>query len=120
MAVLEGGRAAVTRYTVRERLGFCSLLDVELETGRTHQIRVHMQHIGHPVFGDPVYGGRRRTAGVCPEHRSKAGAMLRLVPRQALHARELSFRHPVDGRQMRVEAPLPDDMVQALALARGR
>jgi 23S rRNA pseudouridine955/2504/2580 synthase len=72
MAVVEGGRPAATRFAAVERFAFLSLLDLQLETGRTHQIRVHLQYVGHPVFGDPVYGGRSRAGSVRPEHRRQA------------------------------------------------
>ena len=104
MAVVAGGRSAVTRFRVLERFGDYSLLQVKLETGRTHQIRVHMAYIGHPIAGDPVYGAGRG---------SKARGELGLAA-QALHARELAFAHPVTGEPMHFTAPLPKDMEQAL------
>ena len=111
MAVAGGGRAALTAYSSLERFSFATLLDVRLHTGRTHQIRVHLQHIGHPVFGDPVYGGREgHTRGIKPEQRALARALLRQIDRQALHARSLSFRHPVSAAVIECEAPLPADM----------
>lgn len=119
MAVVEGGRRAVTRYLVRERFAFLTLLDLALETGRTHQIRVHLQHLGHPVFGDPVYGGRIRTAGLRPEYRGQAEALLGMIDRQALHARELRFTHPVSGAEMVFTAPLAPDLDAVIAAARG-
>jgi 23S rRNA pseudouridine1911/1915/1917 synthase len=117
MAVVEGGRAAITHYTVSEHYPFCSLADIKLETGRTHQIRVHLQHVGHPVFGDPTYGGRNRVAGIRPEYRLQAGQMLALIPRQALHARMLQFAHPLSGEELTIEAPLPADIDLLLRLA---
>lgn len=119
MAVVESGRRAITRYHVRERFAFLTLLDLALETGRTHQIRVHLQHLGHPVFGDPVYGGRTRAAGLRPEYRGQAAALLEMIDRQALHARELSFRHPVSGAELVFTAPLPPDLAAVIAAARG-
>ena len=80
-----------------------------LETGRTHQIRVHLAHIGHPVFGDPVYGGRDQARGVRPEYRRQANWMLSLIKRQALHAKKLRFAHPTSGEMMEFTAPLPED-----------
>lgn len=118
-AVVEGGRAAVTHFAVVERFAFSSLLELRLETGRTHQIRVHMQHLGHPVFGDPVYGGRNRVDGIRPEFRRQAREMLGLIGRQALHARELRFRHPRTGEEMAFTAELPEDMARVIAMARG-
>lgn len=103
MAVVEGGRPAVSHFTVLESFGRASLLRCALETGRTHQIRVHLAFIGHPVIGDPVYGGRRDPCGM-------AG--------QALHAALLAFDHPVDGRPLRFEVPPPEDFRQLLARLR--
>lgn len=118
MAVVERGRRAVTWYAVRERFGFCALLDVTLETGRTHQIRVHLEHIGYPVFGDPVYGGRNRTGGIRPEYRARATRMLELIDRQALHARALRFVHPLSGAEIYMETELPDDISALIETAR--
>ena len=89
-----------------------------LETGRTHQIRVHLAHIGHPVFGDPVYGGRDQARGIRPEYRRQANWMLSLIKRQALHAKELRFVHPTTGEMMEFTAPLPEDFHAALEAAR--
>jgi 23S rRNA pseudouridine1911/1915/1917 synthase len=109
-------RRAVTRYAVLERFGakpdgtatLASLVECRLETGRTHQIRVHMAHIGHPVIGDPDYGQAFRTkANRLPE---PLRTMAKDFPRQALHAKLLAFTHPVTGEMMRFEAPMPDDM----------
>lgn len=113
------GRRAVTRVRVMEALGkppVASLVECRLETGRTHQIRVHMAHAGHGLIGDPVYGGRRklspRTVG--PE----AAALADAFPRQALHAASLGFVHPVSGAWLDFEAPLPADMAALLAALR--
>ena len=106
-------RHAVTHYDVRERYGpraepAASLVECRLETGRTHQIRVHMAHIGHPLVGDPEYGGGFRTkANRLPEPARTAALAF---PRQALHAWMLAFRHPATGEIMRFEAPMPDDL----------
>ena len=104
-----GGRRAVTRLRVVEAFGgAAAMLDCWLETGRTHQIRVHAAHAGHGLVGDPVYGGRRRlSAAALPPGAAAAAAGF---PRQALHARTLSFTHPVSGAALRFEAPLPADM----------
>jgi 23S rRNA pseudouridine1911/1915/1917 synthase len=107
MAVVAGGRAAITHYRVIERYRAHTLVRVRLETGRTHQIRVHMAHIHCPVVGDPVYGGRPRLprgAGDALKH------ALRDFRRQALHAQRLELVHPASGEYMVWEAPLPPDM----------
>jgi len=113
MAVRDGGRAAVTRYRIARRFAAHTLLDVELETGRTHQIRVHLAHIGYPVFGDPVYGGRfRPVAGAPPQAQDE----LRAFTRQALHAAELSLLHPATRAACNWRAEPPDDLRRLLAL----
>ncbi len=99
MAVVPGGRAAVTRYRVVEQFAAAALVEATLLTGRTHQLRVHFAHVGHPVVGDRVYGRRRESWG---------------MGRQALHARRLTFTHPRTGALVDVEAPLPEDMSAAL------
>jgi 23S rRNA pseudouridine1911/1915/1917 synthase len=107
MAVRSDGRAAVTHYRVVKRFRAHTLVRAELETGRTHQIRVHLSHIGYPIVGDPDYGGRRRLpAGASPELVSA----LEGFRRQALHAARLKLEHPVSGKEMEWEAPLPGDM----------
>ncbi|MBX6377076.1 MAG: RluA family pseudouridine synthase [Clostridia bacterium] len=106
MAVVADGRPAVTHYRRLEVFDRYSLLEVQLETGRTHQIRVHLAHIGHPVAGDVIYGGRRGTRG-------ELG-----LEGQALHARRLEFTHPATGERMAFEAPPPPDFLAALALLR--
>src|SRR5690606_14998030 len=115
MAVRADGREAVTHYRLAERFPYHSLLRVILETGRTHQIRVHLAHIGHPLVGDPLYGGRRQlTAGASEAQREALGGFRR----QALHAARLSFMHPVTGRKVSVESPLPDDFEALLHVLR--
>ncbi|HTQ37351.1 MAG TPA: 23S rRNA pseudouridine(1911/1915/1917) synthase RluD [Steroidobacteraceae bacterium] len=115
MAVRADGRAAVTHYRIEERCMRHTLLRVALETGRTHQIRVHLAHIGHPLVGDPLYGGRRQlVAGLAPAVR----AALATFRRQALHAAKLEFAHPVTGETIAVEAPLPADFTALLAALR--
>ncbi|MEN9704920.1 MAG: ribosomal large subunit pseudouridine synthase [Pseudomonadota bacterium] len=115
MTVRADGRDAVTHYRVAERFRNHTLLRIQLETGRTHQIRVHMAHVGHPLVGDPTYGGRRQlTAGEDPVAR----AALQAFRRQALHAARLQFDHPVTGKTVDVEAPLPEDLAQLLAVLR--
>jgi 23S rRNA pseudouridine1911/1915/1917 synthase len=116
-----GGRQAVTRMAVVERFGTppaAVLAECRLETGRTHQIRVHMAHIGHPLIGDPVYGVRRRLSGRgLPEGAAAAAAGF---ARQALHAATLGFVHPVSGAQMAFDSPLPEDMAALMAVLRGQ
>lgn len=104
-AVVAGGRRAVTRLRVARDLQGAALIECRLETGRTHQIRVHLAHVGHPLIGDRTYGGRRRL----PANHPGAEAA-RAFGRQALHAATLGFAHPSDGRPMRFESPLPEDM----------
>lgn len=115
MAVIEGGREAVTHYRIAERFRAHTLLRVKLQTGRTHQIRVHMAHVGHPLLGDPVYGGRlRATRGAAPA----LAEALRTFRRQALHAARLSLIHPGTGEAMSWTSPLPADMRALLAALR--
>ncbi len=120
MGIVEDGRAARTHYEIVERYDFTSLLQLKLDTGRTHQIRVHMQHIGHPVFGDSVYAGRDYTEGIRPEMRRWARWMLSLIKRQALHARELRFAHPRSGERMVFCAEWPEDLRGVVEAARAR
>lgn len=116
MAVVSNGKTAVTHYEVTETLAFCSVLSVKLETGRTHQIRVHMGHIGNPVFGDGTYGGRvKRLSRLSPPDRRSARMALEQLPRQALHATELVFCHPISGEIISCSAPIPDDMAGLLS-----
>jgi 23S rRNA pseudouridine1911/1915/1917 synthase len=110
-AIVPEGRPAVTHYETTHRYTFLSRLNVTLETGRTHQIRVHLASIGHHVFGDPDYGGREeRLKGFDPEIRTRARRLLKEMNRQALHAGLLQFRHPCTDREMVFEADLPGDM----------
>jgi len=110
-AVVEGGRHAVTHYRTTASHQFLTRLAVTLETGRTHQIRVHLAWRNHHVFGDHDYGGREeRFGGFAPEIRHDARKLLSLIDRQALHAGRLAFPHPVTGAPMEIIAPLPDDM----------
>lgn len=116
MAVVEGGRRAVTRARVRERWLQADLLGVALQTGRTHQIRVHLAHMGHPVVGDAVYGagwGRGMAGG----GGRWARELDRRTTRHFLHAAELAFEHPVSGERMRFRSPLPADLAQVAAWA---
>jgi 23S rRNA pseudouridine1911/1915/1917 synthase len=120
IAVAKGatGRRAVTHYEVLKSFGAAgaatiSLLKLRLETGRTHQIRVHLAHLGHPVVGDPVYGsGFKAKARVLPESAQDA---LRHLGRQALHATELGFEHPETGKKLHFTSPLPEDIAELVA-----
>lgn len=114
-AVVPNGKEAITHYRVAERFRAHTHIRVKLETGRTHQIRVHMAHIHYPLVGDPVYGGRLRIpAGATPQ----LLAVLRAFRRQALHAARLGFVHPLTGEAVSWEAPLPADMVALIAACR--
>lgn len=111
MAVNDTGRRAVTHYRVLKRFRAHTYLRVMLDTGRTHQIRVHMTHIGHPVIGDPVYGRRQHLSAGAGE---TLRAALTAFKRQALHALMLALTHPASGKAVRWETPLPEDMRQLL------
>ncbi len=115
MAVMEGGKQAISHYRVLERFRSHTHARVKLETGRTHQIRVHMAHINFPLVGDPAYGGRFR---IPPAANPTMLQALKEFPRQALHARFLELTHPVTGQRMKWESPLPDDFVWLLSLLR--
>lgn len=105
------GKPAVTHYRVLERLGYVTLVECRLETGRTHQIRVHMKHLGHTLFNDKTYGGDQILKGTTFARYSQfVRNCFDTCPRQALHARTLGFRHPRTGEEMDFEVPLPDDM----------
>ena len=110
MAVRADGRRAVTHYRVVRRFRAHTLVRVVLETGRTHQIRVHLAHIGFPLVGDPSTGGRIRAGGT-----AALAAELRSFPRQALHAARLALAHPLSARELHWEAPLPQDLQRLLA-----
>ncbi len=111
--VRRDGRPAITHYRLNQHLAGATLLDVELETGRTHQIRVHMAHVGYPIIGDPVYGRRGSPGGLTEAQR----AAWQQFPRQALHASQLVCPHPIDeGKEIAASAPIPDDL-QALMRA---
>lgn len=115
MAVRPLGREAITHYRINERFTAHTLLDVKLETGRTHQIRVHMAHLNHPLVGDPTYGGRNRVPVGASELLRET---LRAFPRQALHARELGLIHPQTGELVSWQAPIPEDFQQLLSTLR--
>ncbi len=115
MAVREDGKDAVTHYRLRERYRAHTALECRLETGRTHQIRVHMAHLKHPIVGDPLYGGSLKLPKGASD---ELIAALRGFKRQALHAEVLEFAHPVSGEPVRCSAPVPDDMQQLMKLLR--
>ncbi len=115
MAVIRSGRPSVTHYRVLEKYRLHTRIRLRLETGRTHQIRVHMSHITHPLVGDTVYGGRPRPPkNATPELLS----YLRSFKRQALHAAKLTLFHPISGEQMTWQAPVPDDFLKLAELLR--
>jgi 23S rRNA pseudouridine1911/1915/1917 synthase len=118
MAVLATGRAARTDASVVARFDVADLLRLDLHSGRTHQIRVHLEHIGHPIVGDPVYagGGSRRITG---PRRQAAETLERTTPRQALHAAVLAFRHPATGAPLEFRSEWPADLRAALVAAGG-
>lgn len=105
------GKTAVTHFRVLERFGFVTVVECRLETGRTHQIRVHFNYIGHPLFGDDRYDGREiRTGTIYAKYRQFIENCFKICPRQALHARVLGFEHPVSGEHLHFESPVPEDM----------
>lgn len=111
----ERGKPAVTHYKVLERLGYVTLVSCRLETGRTHQIRVHMKHIGHTLFNDERYGGEKILKGTTfTKYKQFVDNCFKVLPRQALHARTLGFVHPVSGEFMRFESSIPEDMQACL------
>jgi 23S rRNA pseudouridine1911/1915/1917 synthase len=119
MAVVgKGGKPAVSRYRVLEDFGFAQYCEVQLETGRTHQIRVHFTHFGHPVVGDKMYGDNLRAKGVHNLDRRQADRMVKAAGRQQLHAAELKLIHPDSGQSLEFSAPLPADMNGVLAILR--
>lgn len=111
-----GARRAVTRYTVQSSFDLASVVRCDLETGRTHQIRVHLSFIGHPVVGDSVYGGREKAIrGMRADRGKQARTLLKMIDRQALHATELSFTHPVSGKEITLFSEPPEDMQRLIA-----
>jgi 23S rRNA pseudouridine1911/1915/1917 synthase len=119
MAVVnQGGKPAVSRYRVLEDFGFVQLCEVTLETGRTHQIRVHFAHFGHPVVGDPMYGDDQRARGIHTLDRRQADRMVKKAGRQQLHATALRLVHPATEKTLEFTAPPPEDLVEVLAILR--
>ena len=109
------GKPAITHYRILENLGYISLVECKLETGRTHQIRVHFSHIKHPLFNDEEYGGEQILKGTTfTKYQQFIRNCFKILPRQALHAKSLAFDHPVTGKRLSFESELPDDMVQVI------
>jgi 23S rRNA pseudouridine1911/1915/1917 synthase len=111
----EQGKPAITRWKVLERFRYITLVECKLETGRTHQIRVHMQWTGHPLFNDANYGGDRVLKGTTfTKYKQFVENCFKMIPRQALHARTLDIDHPITGKRMHFESPVPPDMQSVL------
>lgn len=111
----EKGKHAVTHYRVLERFGFVTFIECRLETGRTHQIRVHMSSIGHPIFGDERYGGNEiRKGTIYTKYKQFIQNCFEICPRQALHAKTLGFAHPVTGKWIQLDSDIPEDMLMLL------
>jgi 23S rRNA pseudouridine1911/1915/1917 synthase len=114
------GKEAITHYRVMERFNYVTLVECVLETGRTHQIRVHMKYIGHPLFNDDTYGGDKIVKGtVFAKYRQFVDNCFAICPRQALHAKTLGFTHPTTKKEMFFETELPDDMKEVIEKRRG-
>lgn len=112
----EKGKPAVTHYKVLERLGYVTLVSCKLETGRTHQIRVHMKHIGHTLFNDARYGGDKILKGTTfSKYKQFVDNCFKILPRQALHAKTLGFEHPTTGKFMSFDSEIPQDMQACIA-----
>ncbi len=111
----EQGKEAVTHYKVIERLGYVTLVSCKLETGRTHQIRVHMKHIGHTLFNDERYGGEKILKGTTfTKYKQFVENAFKILPRQALHAKTLGFVHPVTGEKMNFDSEIPEDIANCI------
>jgi 23S rRNA pseudouridine1911/1915/1917 synthase len=109
------GKTAITHYKVLENLGYISLIECKLETGRTHQIRVHFSHIKHPLFNDEEYGGNQIIKGTTfTKYQQFIRNCFKILPRQALHAKSLAFDHPVTGKRLSFDSDMPDDMQQVI------
>jgi len=112
---IDKGKPAVTHYKVIERLGYVTLISCKLETGRTHQIRVHMKHIGHTLFNDARYGGERILKGTTfTKYKQFVDNCFKILPRQALHAKTLGFEHPTTGEFLRFQSEVPEDIAQCI------
>ena len=112
---IDKGKPAVTHYKVLERLGYVTLVTCKLETGRTHQIRVHMKHIGHTLFNDSRYGGERILKGTTfTKYKQFVDNCFKILPRQALHAKTLGFEHPTTGEFMRFQSEVPEDIAKCI------
>jgi 23S rRNA pseudouridine1911/1915/1917 synthase len=108
---IDGGKDAITDYKVIERFGYVTLISCKLQTGRTHQIRVHMKHIGHTLFNDERYGGDKILKGtVYTKYKQFVDNCFRLLPRQALHAKTLGFTHPKSNEKISFVSDIPEDM----------
>lgn len=117
MAVVKSGKHAVTDYEVVQEFSYLTLLKLKLRTGRTHQIRVHLAHVHHPVFGDPTYNGRHILYGPgSSTQKAEVNRLLKIIPRQALHARTIGFVHPATRKEVFFDSPLPPDMEEVLRL----
>lgn len=113
------GRESLTQYKVLEKYIICDLLSLRLKTGRTHQIRVHLSYLNHPVLGDPEYGGRQKwLKGIFDQERPLAQKLLGLIDRQALHAKKIGFVHPRTKEYQEFDSPLPEDMENVLYFIR--
>ncbi len=113
------GRESLTQYQVLERFDLCDLLSIRLKTGRTHQIRVHLSYLNHPVLGDPEYGGRQKwIKGIHDKHRLLAQKLLSLIDRQALHAKKIGFTHPRTKKYREFDSFLPEDIDNVLRFLR--
>jgi len=112
MTVTEKGREAITHYKIKKYFDFFSIVEIGLETGRTHQIRVHFSHINCPILGDGTYSTLKRTLSMIPVHLQKKVKYLTAnhLKRQALHAQKLEFQHPITKKTVKVEAPIPEDI----------
>ena len=111
----EFGKYAKTNYQVLERLGYISLVECKLETGRTHQIRVHFQHINHPLFNDHEYGGNKILKGTTfTKYKQFVENCFRIIPRQSLHAKSLAFEHPKTGKWLQFNSDIPKDMQEVI------